>query len=78
MNAPVFDLVTFQLFRVVCNLAGIFLAIGVALWAVQWAMQQVMVTATLIEAAAEALRQGRQPILRTWLRRSKGGHDDWK
>jgi hypothetical protein len=64
------DDLMFAAFRIVCMLSGLALVVFGLAWSVSLALNQVLSTATLIEAAIEAKKQGRAPILRAWLRRT--------
>lgn len=60
----------FDLFSVAVTACGILAVIWLVFALAQAALTQVLSVAALLEAAHEARRQGRAPILRAWLRRS--------
>jgi hypothetical protein len=63
----------FFAYRVTCGLAGLALAMLVVAVLTLWALERTLCVAALVEAANEARKQGRAPILKAWLRRDSWG-----
>jgi hypothetical protein len=63
----------FFAFRVTCGFAGLALALIVVAALALWAIERTLCVAAIVEAANEARKQGRAPILKAWLRRDSWG-----
>lgn len=68
-----FDVWMFFAFRLTCGLAGLALALLVVAVLALCALERTLCVAAIVEAANEARKQGRAPILKAWLRRDSWG-----
>lgn len=62
------DMLTLAVFRLVAGVSAVALVTYAAAALVMAAIERVFAVAACVEAANEARRQGRAPILRAWLR----------
>lgn len=61
----------FALFTLLCVLAGLVLAVGAVGWVMEYMLLRAYRLAALVEAARELQARGRSPWLNRWMRRQR-------